>query len=75
MRKTGCSLRGLRWRRVLGGDGWFLLRALGVGWCGVVGRVLGGDWGILLCTLGVGQRGVGQCGVVGDGWCGGWCVA
>ena len=31
------------WRRVLGGDGWFPLGALGVGRCGVLGRVLGKD--------------------------------
>ena len=30
------------WSRVLGADGGFLVRALGVGRCGVVGRVLGG---------------------------------
>ena len=31
------------WRMVSGGDGWFLLRALGVGRRGMVGGVLGGD--------------------------------
>ena len=61
------------WRRVLGRDGWFLLRALGVGRRGVVGRVLSGDGWILLCALGVREwRGVVQHGLAGDGWRGGW---
>ena len=63
------------WRRVLGGDGWFLLCApsvgrhdvVGDGWRGGWRRVRGGDGWFLLCAPSVGRHDV-----VGDGWRGGW---